>query len=216
FILIPATGTNWLSRHLPSNLAFNLVEGLVRLGFFLAYIALISQLKDIRRVFEYHGAEHKAIHCHEAKLPLTPENVDRFPTLHVRCGTNFLLILFVVTLVLFTVGFSLAGRPPLLVRVPLQLVAVPVIVGIAYEGIRLGAGRERSALVRAIMKPGLWLQMLTTKPPSHDQIEVAIRALEHVLPETERSHIVPLPSQVVLGAPQPRTVGQPEDVPGGG
>jgi uncharacterized protein YqhQ len=126
FILIPATGTNWLSRHLPSNLAFNLVEGLVRLGFFLAYIALISQLKDIRRVFEYHGAEHKAIHCHEAKLPLTPENVDRFPTLHVRCGTNFLLILFVVTLVLFTVGFSLLGRPPLLVRVPLQLVATVV------------------------------------------------------------------------------------------
>src|SRR6266511_4409602 len=166
FILVPATGTNWLSRRLPSNLAFNLVEGLVRLGFFLAYIALISQLKDIRRVFEYHGAEHKAIHCHEAKLPLTTDNVDRFPTLHVRCGTNFLLILFVVTLVLFTVGFSLAGRPPLFIRVPLQLVAVPVIVGIAYEGIRLGAGRERSALVGAIMQPGLWLQMLTTKPPS--------------------------------------------------
>jgi uncharacterized protein YqhQ len=216
FILIPATGTNWLSRHLPSNLAFNLVEGLVRLGFFLAYIALISQLKDIRRVFEYHGAEHKAIHCHEAKLPLTPENVDRFPTLHVRCGTNFLLILFVVTLVLFTVGFSLLGRPPLLVRVPLQLVAVPVIVGIAYEGIRLGAGRERFPLVSAIMKPGLWLQMLTTKPPSHDQIEVAIRALEHVLPETERSRIVPLPSALVLASRQPRAVGQPEDLPGGG
>ncbi len=216
FILIPATGTNWLSRHLPNNLLFNLVEGLVRLGFFLAYIAIISQLKDIRRVFEYHGAEHKAIHCYEAKLPLTPGNVDRFPTLHVRCGTNFLLILFVVTLVLFTVGFSIVGRPPLFVRVPLQLLAVPVIVGIAYEGIRLGAGRERSALVRAIMKPGLWLQMLTTKPPSHDQIEVAIRALEHVLPEAERSKVVPLPSPVVLGAAQPRAVGQPEDLPGGG
>ena len=218
FILIPATGTNWLSRHLPSNLAFNLVEGLVRLGFFLAYIALISQLKDIRRVFEYHGAEHKAIHCYEAKLPLSRDNVDRFPTLHVRCGTNFLLILFVVTLVLFTVGFSLAGRPPLLIRVPLQLVAVPVIVGIAYEGIRLGAGRERSALVRAIMKPGLWLQMLTTKPPSHDQIEVAIRALEHVLPEAERSKVTPLPSPVVLATPrlQPRAAAQPEDLPGGG
>jgi uncharacterized protein YqhQ len=218
FILIPATGTNWLSRHLPSNLAFNLVEGVVRLGFFLAYIALISQLKDIRRVFEYHGAEHKAIHCYEAKLPLSRDNVDRFSTLHVRCGTNFLLILFVVTLVLFTVGFSLAGRPPLLIRVPLQLVAVPVIVGIAYEGIRLGAGRERSALVRAIMKPGLWLQMLTTKPPSHDQIEVAIRALEHVLPEAERSKVPSLPSPMLLATPrvQPRAVAQPEDLPGGG
>jgi uncharacterized protein YqhQ len=198
--------------------AFNAADGLVRLAIFLTFLFLISRMRDIRRVFEYHGAEHKAIHCYEAKLPLTRDNVDRFPTLHVRCGTNFLLILFVVTLVLFTVGFSLAGRPPLLVRVPLQLVAVPVIVGIAYEGIRLGAGRERSALVRAIMKPGLWLQMLTTKPPSHEQIEVAIRALEHVLPETERSRIAPLPSPVMLASqrPQPRAVGQPEDLPGGG
>ncbi len=216
FILLPATGTNWLSRHVDSNLTFNLIEGLARLVFFLGYIALISQLKDIRRVFQYHGAEHKAIHCYEAKLPLSPANVNRFPTLHVRCGTNFLLILFVVTLVLFTVGFSLAGRPPLLVRVPLQLLAVPVIVGIAYEGIRLGAGRERSALVRAIMKPGLWLQMLTTKPPSEDQIEVAIRALEHVLPVTERSRVEPLPSAVVIAAAERRAAAQPEDLPGGG
>jgi uncharacterized protein YqhQ len=202
FILAPAAGTNWLSHRLPNNLAFNLIEGLVRLGFFLAYIALIAQLKDIRRVFQYHGAEHKAIHCYEAELPLDPDHVDRFPTLHVRCGTNFLLILFVVTLVLFTVAFTVAGRPPLYLRVPLQLLAVPVIVGIAYEGIRLGAGRERSALVRAIMKPGLWLQMLTTKPPSREQIEVAIRALEQVLPPAERAKVAPLPSVVVeAGAP---------------
>jgi uncharacterized protein YqhQ len=128
--------------------------------------------------------------------------VGRFSTLHVRCGTNFLLILFVVTLVLFTVAFTVAGRPPLYLRVPLQLLAVPVIVGIAYEGIRLGAGRERSALVRAIMKPGLWLQMLTTKPPSREQIEVAIRALEQVLPPAERAKVAPLPSVVVeAGAP---------------
>jgi uncharacterized protein YqhQ len=199
FIFAPAAGTNWLSHHLPNNLVFNLVEGVARLGFFLGYIALISQLRDIRRVFQYHGAEHKAIHCYEAGLPLEPGNVDRFPTLHVRCGTNFLLILFVVTLILFTVGFSLAGRPPLLVRVPIQLLAVPVIVGIAYEGIRLGAGKERSPLVRAIMQPGLWLQMLTTKPPSREQIEVAIRSLEQVLPPAERARVAPLPSRLVAG-----------------
>jgi uncharacterized protein YqhQ len=199
FILAPAAGTNWLSHHLPNNLLFNLVEGLARLAFFLGYIVLIAQLRDIRRVFQYHGAEHKAIHCYEAGLPLEPGNVDRFPTLHVRCGTNFLLILFVVTLVLFTVGFSIAGRPPLLVRVPIQLLAVPVIVGIAYEGIRLGAGKERSPLVRAIMQPGLWLQMLTTKPPSRDQIEVAIRSLEQVLPAAERARVAPLPSPLVAG-----------------
>jgi uncharacterized protein YqhQ len=199
FILAPAAGTNWLSSHLPNNLVFNLVEGVARLAFFLLYILAISMLRDIRRVFQYHGAEHKTIHCYEAGLPLEPDNVDRFPTLHVRCGTNFLLILFVVTLVLFTVLFSALGRPPLFVRVPLQILAVPVIVGIAYEGIRLGAGRERSALVGALMKPGLWLQMLTTKPPSRDMIEVAIRALEQVLPPAERARVAPLPAPLVAG-----------------
>jgi uncharacterized protein YqhQ len=200
FILAPAAGTNWLSDRLPNNLVFNLVEGLARLAFFLLYILAISMLRDIRRVFQYHGAEHQAIHCYEAGLPLEPDNVDRFPTLHVRCGTNFLLILFVVTLVLFTAVFSALGRPPLFVRVPLQILAVPVIVGIAYEGIRLGAGRERSALVRAMMKPGLWLQMLTTKPPDRDMLEVAVRALEQVLPPAERVARVPArPSPLVAG-----------------
>jgi uncharacterized protein YqhQ len=198
FILLPAAGTNFLSKHIPDNLLFNLLEGLARLGFFLGYIALISLLRDIRRVFEYHGAEHMAIHCHESKLPLTVENVRRFPTLHVRCGTNFLLILFMTMLVVFTIAFSIFGRPPLLIRVTAHLLAVPVIVGIAYEGIRLGAGRERSKVVQAIMRPGLWLQMLTTKPPVDDQIEVAVRALEHVLPETERARIPALPSTVVV------------------
>jgi uncharacterized protein YqhQ len=199
FILAPAAGTNWLSDRLPSNLVFNLVEGVARLAFFLLYILAISMLRDIRRVFQYHGAEHMTIHCHEAGLPLEPDNVARFPTLHVRCGTNFLLILFVVTLVLFTVLFSALGRPPLFVRVPLQILAVPVIVGIAYEGIRLGAGRERSALVKALMQPGLWLQMLTTKPPERDMLEVAIRSLEQVLPPAARAKVAPLPSPVVAG-----------------
>jgi uncharacterized protein YqhQ len=199
FILAPAAGTNWLSHVLPNNLVFNLVEGVARLGFFLLYILVISMLRDIRRVFQYHGAEHQTIHCYEAGLPLEPGNVARFPTLHVRCGTNFLLILFVVTLVLFTVAFSLLGRPPLLVRVPLQILAVPVIVGIAYEGIRLGAGREHSPLVRALMKPGLWLQMLTTKPPTPDMHEVAIRALEQVLTPADQARVAPLPSRLVAG-----------------
>ncbi len=234
FILAPAAGTNWLSAHLPSNLLFNLVEGLARLAFFLLYILAISTLRDIRRVFQYHGAEHMTIHCYEAKLPLRPDNVARFPTLHVRCGTNFLLILFVVTLILFTVLFSALGRPPLLVRVPLQILAVPVIVGIAYEGIRLGAGRERSAVVKALMKPGLWLQMLTTKPPTPDMIEVAIRSLEQVLPPAERATVGPLPSPLVAGAgaqaddlagplpgrplPSEASLGEPapEDLPRGG
>ena len=211
FILAPAAGTNWLSSHLPSNLLFNLVEGLARLAFFLLYILAISMLRDIRRVFQYHGAEHQAIHCYEARLPLEPANVARFPTLHVRCGTNFLLILFVVTLILFTALFSALGRPPLLVRVPLQILAVPVIVGIAYEGIRLGAGRERSSLVKALMKPGLWLQMLTTKPPTPDMVEVAIRSLEQVLPPAGRARVGPLPSPLVAGAGA-----QVEDLPRGG
>jgi uncharacterized protein YqhQ len=198
FILLPATGTNWLSSRIPNHFWFNVVEGVVRLGFFLGYIALISRMRDIRRVFEYHGAEHMTIHCYEAKLPINVDNVSRFPTLHVRCGTNFLLLLFATMLVVFTFAFSFIGRPPLLLRVGLHLAAVPLITGIAYEFIRLGAGREHSPLVRAIMKPGLWLQMITTKPPSEDQIEVAIRAFEYALPEHERSIIEPLPTPVVL------------------
>jgi uncharacterized protein YqhQ len=223
FILAPAAGTNWLSRMLPNNLVFNLVEGIARLGFFLVYILVISLLRDIRRVFQYHGAEHQTIHCYEAGLPLEPGNVARFSTLHVRCGTNFLLILFVVTLVLFTVAFSLVGRPPLLVRVPLQILAVPVIVGIAYEGIRLGAGREHSPLVRAMMKPGLWLQMLTTKPPGEGMHEVAIRALEQVLPPADQAKVAPLPSRLAAGpgtapAGSLRPAGEPaeEDLAKGG
>jgi uncharacterized protein YqhQ len=213
FILAPAAGTNWLSHHLPNNLVFNLVEGLARLAFFLLYILAISTLRDIRRVFQYHGAEHMTIHCYEAGLPLEPDNVARFKTLHVRCGTNFLLILFVVTLILFTVLFSALGRPPLIVRVPLQILAVPVIVGIAYEGIRLGAGRERSRIVKALMQPGLWLQMLTTKPPTHDMLEVAIRSLEHVLPPAERTRVAPLPSPLVAGT---GVAPAPEDLSRGG
>jgi uncharacterized protein YqhQ len=210
FILLPATGTNWLSARLPNHFVFNLVEGLARIAFFLLYILAISQLRDIRRVFQYHGAEHMAIHCYEARQPLSIADVGRFPTLHVRCGTNFLLILFVTMLVLFTVGFGVLGRPPLLIRVLLHLAAVPVIVGIAYEGIRLGAGKEQSALVKALMRPGLWLQMLTTKPPSEDQIEVAIRALEHVLPDAERDRIAALPSPVVLaGTTRPEAASDP-------
>jgi uncharacterized protein YqhQ len=200
-----------------NHLVFNLVEGLVRMAFFLGYIILISRLKDIRRVFEYHGAEHMSIHCYEAGLPLNPRNVARFPTLHVRCGTNFLLLLFVTMLVVFTVLFGIIDRPPYLIRVTLHLVAVPFIAGIAYEGIRLGAGREDNPLVRAIMKPGLWLQMITTKPPSEDQIEVAIRALEHVLPAAERSRVEPLPSPVVLAGAEggPNPGGEPVERPSG-
>jgi len=215
FILLPASGTNWLSSRIHSHFWFNLVEGLVRLAFFLGYILLISRVRDIRRVFEYHGAEHMTIHCYEAKLPITPANVARFPTLHVRCGTNFLLLLFATMLVVFTVVFSLISRPPLLIRVAMHLAAVPLIAGIAYEFIRLGAGREHSPLVRAIMKPGLWLQMITTKPPTEDQIEVAIRAFEYVLPEHERSIIGPLPTPLVLAgdaapeAPKPAPAPEP-------
>ena len=198
FILLPASGTNWLSSRIPNHFWFNVVEGLARMAFFLGYILLISRLKDIRRVFEYHGAEHMSIHCYEAKLPLTKANVAKFPTLHVRCGTNFLLLLFVTMLVVFTVGFGFIGRPPLLVRVGLHLAAVPLITGIAYELIRLGAGREHNRFVQAVMKPGLWLQMITTKPPDEDQIEVAIRALEHVLPQSERHLVGDLPTPVVL------------------
>ncbi len=209
FIALPAFGTGWLSNLVPNELLFNLINGLVRIAMFLGYIALISRLPEIRRTFEYHGAEHMSIHCHEAGRPLTQKNVGEYPTEHVRCGTNFLLLLFILMLVLFTAGYGIFGRPPLLARILIDVAAVPLIAGISYEFLRLGAGREHSRWVRPIMLPGLWLQKLTTKQPDEDQIEVAIRALQHVLPADERARVpdLPAPLEVVDQHPAPDAAG---------
>ena len=153
------------------------LEGLFRVGLFLGYLWLIGRMKDIRRVFQYHGAEHKTIAAYEHDDALEPGRIDRYSTLHVRCGTNFLLLVMILTIFVF----SLFGNPPILWRILSRVVAIPVIAGLAYELLRLGARFHHTLVMRALMAPGLWLQKITTKPPTVDQIEVAVASFNEVL-----------------------------------
>ncbi|MCE5286530.1 MAG: DUF1385 domain-containing protein [Pelosinus sp.] len=178
FVVIPTYAAKFIHSTVTDATMLNLFEGILRLVIFLAYIIGISMMKDIRRVFEYHGAEHKTIHAQEAGVPLIPENVRPFSTLHPRCGTNFLLIVMVVSIIMF----AFLGWPSLLERILSRVILMPLVAGIAYEMIRY-AGRSDSKWVAAAIAPGLWLQKLTTREPDDSQLEVAIRALQAVMPE---------------------------------
>lgn len=183
FLLIPTYGAKFIPGVEDSPVRLNIVEGVLRLAIFLLYIWGISLTSDIRRVFEYHGAEHKTIWTYESGQPLTVENVKRHSRLHPRCGTNFLLIVMVVSIFVF----AFLGWPTLVERVLSRIILMPVVAGISYEMIRL-AGRTRNPWVQLLFKPGLWLQYLTTREPHADQIEVAIKALEAVKPAEETPH----------------------------
>lgn len=174
----------------------NLKEGAIRLAIFLGYLLAISLMKEIQRVFQYHGAEHKTIAAYEANEPvLDPATVDKYSTVHVRCGTNFLIMTMLLTVVVYT----LFGNPPLWLALVERVAGIFVIAGIAYEGLRLGAAHLDNPIVRVLMTPGLWLQKITTKQPEPDMIEVAIRSFEAVLPVEERVKVAPLPSRIVTG-----------------
>ncbi|HUP28119.1 MAG TPA: DUF1385 domain-containing protein [Chloroflexia bacterium] len=160
-----------------SSLAHNLTEGAIRLGLFLGYLALIGRMKDVQRVFGYHGAEHKTINAYEAGVPLTPEQVQKFTLLNPRCGTTFLLIVMLMA----TAVFVVVGKLPFIVMVLSRIVLVPLIAAVAYEFIRLMANLYDHALVRALLAPGIALQKMTTRPPDHQMLEVAIVALNAVL-----------------------------------
>jgi uncharacterized protein YqhQ len=155
---------------------FVIVEGLIRVTIFVAYLSLISLLPDLRRVFEYHGAEHKAINAYEAGAELEPESVQRFSLIHPRCGTAFLLWVMVIAVFVF----AFFGRPAWYWLIVERIALLPVIAGLAYELIRF-AGKHQNRVVMTILAPGLWLQRLTTREPSLDQLEVSIRALSEVL-----------------------------------
>jgi uncharacterized protein YqhQ len=177
FFLIPVGLTSLIKHQLGSSLLFWLVEGIVRTALFLGYMFLLSRVRDLRRVFEYHGAEHKTISCFEAGLPLTPENAKRFSRLHPRCGTSFLLVVMIVAIFVF----APIGLPAWYWLMATRVLGVPLIAGISFELIKF-AGRNRSRRwVRAIMWPGLKLQLLTTREPDLSQLEVAIAALQAVL-----------------------------------
>jgi uncharacterized protein YqhQ len=161
------------------------VEGILRLALFLGYIIAIGRIADVRRLFEYHGAEHKAIAAYENGVEVTPERAQRFGTEHVRCGTNFLLTVMVTSIAIY----SAFGRPSLLLLIGSRALLIPIVAGVAYEIIRLGARNFDKPVVRFLMRPGLALQKLTTREPSLDQIEVAIVALRAALTADQRAEV---------------------------
>jgi len=188
FVFLPLGITQVLKRPLTfigeSSLSFNLVDGLLRIAFFLAYIWGISMLKDIRRIFEYHGAEHKTIYAYENGDELTVENAKKYSTLHPRCGTSFLLMVMVISILVFSL---VKGSAPFWMKLASRIVLVPLIAGLSFELLKFTARKVDVPIVRVLIAPGLWLQKLTTRQPSDDQLEVAIRALKEVLGLTDTS-----------------------------
>ncbi len=196
FFLLPMIIGGLFDRWITSNLGVNLIEGLIRMVIFLGYMLLISRMEEMRRVFSYHGAEHKTIRCYEAGLPLTVENVRVQTRLHPRCGTSFLLVVMVISILVFSVASSalLAAVPALetirgsfgyrLLMIVFKLLLLPLVVGITYE-INRWAGRNDNGFTRILTAPGMWLQNFTTNEPDDSMIEVGIAAVEAVLPEQE-------------------------------
>jgi uncharacterized protein YqhQ len=177
FFLLPAFLANLLPHRLHSGLLFVVVEKLVRISIFIGYLWLIARMKDLQRVFEYHGAEHKTISCYEAGLPLTPENAQRFSRLHPRCGTSFLLIVMIVAIFVF----APLGRPEWYVLFISRVAGIPIVAGLAFELIKLFGRHRTKRWAQIMMWPGMQLQKLTTREPDHSQLAVAIAALEAVL-----------------------------------
>jgi uncharacterized protein YqhQ len=177
FFLIPVGLTSLIKGQLGSSLLFWLVEGVIRTALFLGYMLLLSRVRDLRRVFEYHGAEHKTISCYEAGLELTPTNAQRFTRLHPRCGTSFLLVVMIVAIFVF----APIGLPAWYWLFLTRILGVPLIAGISFELIKFAGRNRRRRWVRAVMWPGLKLQLLTTREPDLDQLAVAIASLQAVL-----------------------------------
>jgi uncharacterized protein YqhQ len=181
FFIFPLFVTKLLVPYIgESNIVFNLVDGLIRVIVFLIYVYSISRMSDIQRVFQYHGAEHKSIFAFEAGIALTVENVKQFSRLHPRCGTSFLLIVMLVSIVVFSLIPKLW---PFYLKAGSRIVLLPVIAGLSYELLKLSAKHEKSRLVRLLIAPGLALQRLTTREPDDGQLEVAIRSLDEALDE---------------------------------
>ena len=176
FIVVPTIAVNWCSMFTQNEIILNLIEGILRIIFFVVYVVLISKMEEIRRVFQFHGAEHECIHCFENKLELTPQNCKQFYTLHPRCGTSFLMFVMVISLILF----SLLGWPNLFWRVTSRILLIPLVAGLSYELLKW-AGRSDGAIVKFLSLPGLYLQKLTTKEPDEKQLEIAIIAMRAVM-----------------------------------
>ena len=198
FFLLPTLLSGIFDRWIHNAVVRSLIEGVIRIAIFMGYMILISRMKDMKRVFSYHGAEHKTIRCYEARLPLTVENVRKMTRLHPRCGTSFLLVVMVISILVFSIASSalLAIFPGLetirgtfgyrMLMIVFKLLLLPVVVGITYE-INRWCGRNDNAFTRALSAPGMWMQHFTTNEPDDSMIEVGIAAVQAVLPEKEGS-----------------------------
>jgi uncharacterized protein YqhQ len=195
FFVVPLLLVGFVDRYIESSFVSNLTEGVIRMLIFVAYIWLIGLIPDIRRVFAYHGAEHKTINAYESGIELTPAKVAQASTAHYRCGTAFLLSVMVISILIF----SLFGRPPMLLRIASRILLIPVVAGIAYEYIRFTNRHKDRAIIRVIAAPNLALQSLTTREPDQSMLEVAITALKRVL-QTEREG-VPATSEPASASP---------------
>jgi uncharacterized protein YqhQ len=176
FFVLPLFLTKLLN--FKSYFVFNLVDGVIRIFFFLAYVYAISKFKDIRRIFEYHGAEHKVIYSYEENDELSVDNAKNFSTLHPRCGTSFLIIVLLISIVIFSL---VPKTSPFYIKALSRIVFIPLIAGLSYEALKLSAKFKDNFIVNLFIKPGLWLQKITTKEPDEEQLEVALTALSTVL-----------------------------------
>ncbi|MDH4270293.1 MAG: DUF1385 domain-containing protein [Dehalococcoidia bacterium] len=178
FFMVPLFATRYLiDPYVDSNLLRNVFEGLIRIGIFVAYLKVMSLIPDIRKVFAYHGAEHKVVNAYEAGVPLDVDSVRMYSTAHARCGTAFLFIVLVVAIFVF----ALVGQPSLWIRILSRVALIPVIAAIGYEIMKFGASHSRNPVVRILLAPGLLLQAMTTREPDDSQIEAAISALSEVI-----------------------------------
>jgi uncharacterized protein YqhQ len=185
FFMAPLFLARLLLPYISSPLLFNLIEGLIRVAIFILYLGLIALMPDIKRVFAYHGAEHKAVNAYEAGVPLEIETTRKYSTAHVRCGTSFLFVVLVIAVIVF----ALVGLPSLWLMVLSRIVLIPVIAALSYEVIYFGNKHIGNTVVRAILSPGLWLQSLTTREPDDGQLEVALSALRKVVELDEAEEI---------------------------
>ena len=200
FIVVPAFVTNLIvGEYDDRTLLWNIVDGILRIGVFVFYIWLIGRMSDIKRMFGYHGAEHKTIHCFEHGLPLTPENARSFPRLHVRCGTAFLIMVMIIAIFVYTITPIDAliaawgvpdGAPKLVLVIIVRILLMPVIAGIAYEiTVKWAGSHPDNPLVKVILWPGMQMQYLTTREPDDGQIECAIEAMKIVLEREQREAV---------------------------
>lgn len=193
FFVLPMLARELLSRWIANPLLMSLIEGVIRIGIFVGYIALVSMMKEMRRVFAYHGAEHKTIRCYEAGLPLTVENIQKQTRMHPRCGTSFLLIVMILSILIFALAETVLNnhfevlhtlKGYTFIRMGIKLMLLPLLVAISYEINRL-VGRYDNWFTRMLTAPGMWFQKFTTQEPDDSMVEVAITAVEAVLPEEE-------------------------------